>query len=291
MQSAVTQTQHDRVPVYTIHRLGGDPCGPQASGGPGPHPTASTAAQRSQKPTQTGVRPGDARRCPGRGASVLDSDFRRARGAGPGPATVRTRTDSAHNGVASRRASAGWTRPRHLPEDPLLAGDRCRFVRRIVALKMPTVVHATQPLDDHAFPGVHAEHLPIKRFGPTGIEHHEVAVADGRRHGIAYHPRAPQSVRTRPGRQSRSSDRDGHLGCLVPHRLARHRSRDARQDGGLPSSAFPAGSDHRRRQRRPAPAPACGAPGPTPDSSSGVGSRRRRLSPGAAPSGVSRHSD
>ena len=135
---------------------------------------------------------------------------------GPNPSRF-----GAQHGVASRLASAGWTRPRHLPEDPLLAGDACRFVRRVVALKMPTVVHPTQPLNDQAFPGVHAEHLPVERFGPTGIEHHEVAIADGRRHGITYHPGAPQSRRPRPRRKSRSGDRDEHLGRLVPHRLAR----------------------------------------------------------------------
>ena len=88
---------------------------------------------------------------------------------------------------------------------------------------MPTVVNATKSLDDQPFLCVYAEHLPVERLGPTGIKHHEVAVTDGRRHRITDHAGASQSLRTRPRCQSRSSDRDGHLRRLVPHRLARPR--------------------------------------------------------------------
>ena len=88
---------------------------------------------------------------------------------------------------------------------------------------MPTVVKATKSPDDQPFLCMYAEHLPVERLGPTGIKHHEVAVTDGRRHRITDHPAASQTLRTRPRCQGRSSNRDGHLGRFVPHRLARPR--------------------------------------------------------------------
>ena len=115
------------------------------------------------------------------------------------------------------RSCSRWSRPCDLAEDSLLVCDRSRLVDRVVALKMPTVVDATEPLDDQPLLGVHAEHQPVERVGPTRIKHHEVAVADGRYHGVTDDPGAYQPLRARPRRQSRSGNRHEHFRRLLPH--------------------------------------------------------------------------
>ena len=174
---------------------------------------------------------------------------------GRGPASAKARRSSAGGArsSASRRfgqprlgLASGWrTSPRHLPEDPVPTPNRPRRVRGVVALQTPVVVDVSQALDHQPCLGVHAEHLTVERLGPPRIEHHEIAIAEGRRHRITHHSSAPQALRARPGCERRPGYRDRHLLRLIPYGLAR----PGRQPH-LRGERDHHGSDPRLRHRR-----------------------------------------
>ena len=70
------------------------------------------------------------------------------------------------------------------------------LVRRIVALEVPTVVRASQPLHQDSLARVHDEHLAVKRLGPACVERDQVAVAIA---GAIESPATHADIR-RPGR-------------------------------------------------------------------------------------------
>ena len=124
------------------------------------------------------------------------------------------------------RSSGRWPRPRDLTEDSVLARNGPGFVRRIVALQLPRVITASQPLHHQSLAREHDEHLVVQRLGPAHTA-----------------PPTPPSPWSRPTRARRTRPRIGRSPRTVRPRLAFPPSTDA------PASVRAGGADLEVRHR------------------------------------------
>ena len=76
-------------------------------------------------------------------------------------------------GARDCRAGCGVVEipPRALTEDSVLARNGPGFVRRVVALRLPRIIPASQPLPHQSLAREHDEHLVVQRLGPAHVEH------------------------------------------------------------------------------------------------------------------------
>ena len=178
-------------------------------------------------------------------------------------ARSRTPTAARRLGLMS---NGRWPRPRHLTEDSVLARNGPGFVRRVVPLQFPTVVHASQA----ASPPVPR---PCARRTPTrspsrivgAIESPTPArISDAPGAPMRPAPTAPRTLpspRSRPIRVRRTRPRTGRSPRTVPSQLLSpsRRSdspafRSDRADLEVRNAAAPAfqvGSDRSRQPRPP----------------------------------------
>ena len=76
-------------------------------------------------------------------------------------------------GARDCRAGCGVVEipPRALTEVSVLARNGPGFVRRVVALQLPRIIPASQPLHHQSLAREHDEHLVVQRLGPAHVEH------------------------------------------------------------------------------------------------------------------------
>ncbi len=163
-------------------------------------------------------------------------------GTSSGPSSRSTHSCSANtNRFFCRllgRSSGRWLRPRDLTEDSVLARNGPGFVRRIVALQLPRVIPASQPLHHQSLAREHDEHLVVQRLGPAHVQHDQIAVANRQGDRVTRHPAhtshapgaplrpaptappTPSSPWSRPTRARRTRARIGRSPRMVRPRLA-----------------------------------------------------------------------
>ena len=142
----------------------------------------------------------------------------------PGVKESRTRAGSLPPLLG--RSSGRWPVHATLTEDSVLVRNGPGFVRRIVALQLPRVIPASQPLHHQSLAREHDEHLVVQRLGPAHTA-----------------PPTPPSPWSRPTRARRTRPRIGRSPRTVRPRLAFPPSTDA------PASVRAGGADIEVRHR------------------------------------------